>query len=212
MIKIKTFVFNDFQENTNILSDESNKCILLDPGCFFEQEIKELENFLNANNLIPEMIVNTHCHVDHILGNSYLVNKYNLPVYAHEADEKLITTAKEYAKLFGLNISSPPAITSYLNEGDTLSFGNSKLEVMHVPGHSPGSLAFYHPGQKFIIAGDVLFYGSIGRTDLPGGNYDTLINSIKQKMLILPGDVVVYPGHGPVTSIQQEHDTNPFLQ
>ena len=212
MVKIKSFVFNDFQENTIVLSDESNRCIFIDPGCFVEQERKELDNFLKDNNLTPEMIVNTHCHVDHILGNNYLVDKYNLPVYAHVSDEKLIATAKEYAKLFGLNISSPPAVTSYLKDGDTLSFGNSSLSVIHVPGHSPGSIALYHLEQKFIIAGDVLFYGSIGRTDLPGGNYDMLINSIRQKLLTLPGDVIVYPGHGPVTTIQQEHDTNPFLQ
>ncbi len=212
MIKIKYFVFNDFQENTFVLFDESNRCIIIDPGCFMNQEKTELEDFLQSNNLVPEKIVNTHSHVDHILGNSYLVDKYNLPVYAHEADEMLISTAREYAKLFGLTISQPPVINQFLKDNDELTFGNSSLKVMHVPGHSPGSLAFYSVEQKFVISGDVLFYGSIGRTDLPGGNYDLLINSIKQKLLKLPGDTEVYPGHGPVTTIQQEHDTNPFLQ
>ena len=211
MISIKTFVFNPFQENTIILFDDSNHCIIVDPGMNNETEEKELVSFINNNGLLPQAIVNTHCHVDHILGCVFLKEKYALPFYAHRLELRLIETAQEFGEFFGLKVKQPPVPDTFLEEGKDIILGESTLRVIHVPGHSEGSIALYSESYKFIITGDVLFYGSIGRTDLPGGNYNTLIRSIRGKIMVLPKDVAVFPGHGSNTTIQHEYDTNPFL-
>lgn len=211
MIEIEKFIFNDFQVNTFILSDETNECLIIDPGCFTMQEKNELMDHLNNKKLKPVKIVNTHCHIDHILGNAFIFNNFNIPTAAHKDDQQLLDGVVEYGKVFGFAIENPPGIDEYLEDNSLVKFGKSQLKVLHVPGHSRGSIALYSSDQKFIIAGDVLFYGSIGRTDLPGGDYDTLINSIKTKILTLPEEVTVYAGHGPSTSVRAEINTNPFL-
>ncbi|MBN2348876.1 MAG: MBL fold metallo-hydrolase [Bacteroidales bacterium] len=211
MIQLKVFVFNDFQENSFVLWDHSKSCIIIDPGCSNNAEYKLLESFISENGLKPEMLINTHCHIDHILGNKWAVEKYNIQSYAHNGDLPVFDQAEEYARMFGLTFEPPPVIQNFLEDNQSLHFGNSELKIIHVPGHSQGSIALYAEAEKFIIVGDVLFRGSIGRTDLPGGNYNTIIQSIKTRLLTLPGNTVVYPGHGPVTTIKNEHDTNPFL-
>ncbi len=211
MIKVQKFVVNPFQENSFLLYDETGECIFVDIGSYTVEEKKEVLYFIENNKLKPVKIVNTHCHVDHLLGNSFFKNKYKVPVAAHAGDEFLIANAVEHGSMFGFEVEEPPGIDEYLEEGKPLVFGNSALEIFHVPGHSPGSAAFYSAGDKFVIAGDALFNGSIGRTDLPGGNYDTLISSIREKLMTLPEDVKVYCGHGPETTIGEENRTNPFI-
>lgn len=211
MIQIKTLVFNPFQENTYLLSDETNECIIVDAGCYTAQEFDLLVNYLAKNNLKPVKLINTHCHVDHVLGISRLMEKYNIQFETHKNEDKIIGEAVQHGKVFGFVLEQPPYPTSYLKEGDEVRVGNSTLKVLEVPGHSQGHIAFYSEEGKFVVAGDVLFRGSIGRTDLTGGDYDQLINSIYKKLLVLDRSTVVYPGHGPATTIGEEIMTNPFL-
>lgn len=211
MISIKKFTFNPLQENTYVLYDETGDCIIVDAGCYFSYEKEELVSFIEESGLNPVKLVNTHCHFDHILGITFCRTKYKVPFYMHQDDEFLIERAVTQGQMFGLPLEPVDPPDGWIEEGDKISFGNSWLEAIHVPGHAPGSLVFYHPGQKFVIAGDVLFKGSIGRTDLPQGSYEQLIDNIKNKLLILPEDTMVYCGHGPETSIGAEKDSNPFL-
>lgn len=211
MTKIKTFVFNSFQENTFLLYDETNECIIIDAGCNEEHEFEAIDKFIEENNLILRSIVNTHCHIDHIMGNAYLVNKYKVPSVAHKDDMPLLERSNDMALAFGFKVEEPPVPNQFVNEGEKVTFGNTELEVRHVPGHSPGSIALYCEKDKFVIVGDVLFSGSIGRTDLPGGDYDTLIASINDKLFTLPTDTEVYPGHGEKTTVAHEKSTNPFF-
>ena len=211
MITIKPFVFNPFQENTFVVYDETNEAIIVDAGCYADNEKKILASFISDNQLKPVLTVNTHCHIDHVVGINYVKENYQIPLQTNKNEEMLLQASLEQGKIFGLNMDTPPAIDHYISDGDTIKFGNSELSVISVPGHSPGSVALYSMPDKAIIVGDVLFDGSIGRTDLPGGSYDTLINSIRTKLMVLPDDVTVYPGHGPSTTIGKEHDTNPFL-
>ncbi|MFC2151344.1 MBL fold metallo-hydrolase [Bacteroidota bacterium] len=211
MTRIKSFVFNPFQENTYLLYDETNECIIIDAGCNDEHEFVQLDRFIAEKNLTLKSIVNTHCHIDHIMGNAHLVNKYNVPTIAHKEDMPLLERSNDMALAFGFNVQEPPKPTQFVVENDKIEFGNTILKVKHVPGHSPGSIALYNEKDQFVIVGDVLFQGSIGRTDLPGGNYDTLISSIKEKLFILDGAVEVYPGHGEKTTIEHEKNTNPFF-
>ncbi|MEA3316478.1 MAG: MBL fold metallo-hydrolase [Bacteroidota bacterium] len=209
MINIKNFVFNAFQENTFVLYDDTKECVIVDAGCSSENENLQLKNFINEKGLIPKLLINTHCHIDHILGNSFVANEYNINSLAHPDDLFLIERSQEMALGFGLNLNKPPVPNNIPDK--EISFGNSKLKIMHVPGHSPGSIALYSEDDKFVLVGDVLFNGGIGRTDLPGSDYDTLINSIKGKLFSLDNDFVVYSGHGPSTTIEKEKRENPFL-
>ncbi|MDY6800584.1 MAG: MBL fold metallo-hydrolase [Bacteroidota bacterium] len=211
MLKIKTFVFNPFQENTIILYDETKECVIIDAGNNDLNEKNQLFTFIEENTLNPKYILNTHCHIDHIMGNADVIEKYNIPSIAHKEDLPLIERAKDMALAFGFNVKEPPKPNKFVLNGDEIKFGNSMLEVRHVPGHSPGSVAFIANDERFAIVGDVLFKGSIGRTDLPGGDYNTLISSIKQKLFSLNDDFIVYPGHGDSTTIHHERNTNPFL-
>jgi hydroxyacylglutathione hydrolase len=211
MIKVQKFVFNPFQENSYLLYDETGECILVDMGSYTVEEKKEVLFFIENNKLKPVLIANTHCHVDHLLGNSFFKNKFKTTVAAHRYDEYLLENAVEHGKVFGLEVEAPPKIDLYLQEGERITFGKSFLEILHVPGHSSGSIAFYSRTGNFVLSGDVLFSGSIGRTDLPGGDYDTLMESIRTKLLVLPPEVVVYCGHGPETTIGEENDINPFI-
>jgi hydroxyacylglutathione hydrolase len=211
MIKIKTFIFNPFQENTYLLSDETGDCIIIDPGCYDPDEKKTLSDYIAQNNLKCKILVNTHCHIDHILGNAYIESLYHPEIAAHNNDVFLLDDANKYAQIFGFVVDQPPAPTMFLKENTELKFGNSTLKILHVPGHSPGSIALYSPEQNFVIVGDVLFRGSIGRTDLTKGNYDHLLESIYKKLMTLPPDTVVFSGHGPKTTIHEEALSNPFL-
>lgn len=211
MIKLKTFVFNAFQVNTYVLHDETNEAIIVDPACESDKEKEQLISHINSNNLKPRYIANTHGHVDHLLGVNTISEYYKIPFYLHADDNFLLSGSVESAKMFGLKLDRIPQADKSINESNKLEFGNSTMEILHIPGHSPGSLVFYSMKDSFLIAGDVLFYGSIGRTDLPGGDYETLISGIKSKLLPLPQKTIVFSGHGQHTSIGHEHDTNPFL-
>lgn len=211
MINIQAFTFNpSFFENTYLLYDDTQECIVVDPGCFFKEELNEISDFISRKNLKVVKLINTHCHIDHVLGNAYIQNTYKVPLYIHKLDLELFYAVKTYAELYGFGGYQEGEVNGYLEEGQEVTFGNSSLKVLFVPGHAPGHIALYHEEQKFCIGGDVLFDGSIGRTDLPGGNYDTLISSIHNKLFPLPDDVVVYTGHGPSTTIGKEKATNPF--
>jgi hydroxyacylglutathione hydrolase len=211
MISIKPFVFNAFQVNTLILHDETNECIVIDAACYTQQEKQSLSRYIEENNLKPVKLVNTHCHIDHILGNNYLADRYNLKLEAHEADKFLVDEGPVHGTMFGFELDEATPISTFLADGDKITFGNSTLEVIHVPGHSPGGIALYSREDQFVITGDVLFCGSIGRTDLPGGDYDVIMESLTQKLLTLPPDTTVLPGHGPSTTIASEIATNPFI-
>lgn len=211
MINIKTFAFNSFQVNTYVLSDETKECIIVDPACYTPKEKEILDQYIASNRFKPVKIINTHGHVDHVLGMRHLHEKYKLPLEMHEKDIPLLVDAQKFGIIFGFQVEEPPVITGYLNEDKEVTFGNSSLKVLYVPGHSSGSVAFFNPSQKFVITGDVLFKGSIGRTDLLGGDYDQLMDSIYKKIMTLPADTEVFPGHGPSTTIHDEALSNPFL-
>ncbi len=211
MIKVTTFEFNPFRENTYILSDETNECIIIDAGCYTTEEQDELVNFITENNLKPIKLIDTHSHIDHILGNKFIMEKYNLPLQLHQLEVEGLKQAHIYGTMWGINMQPSPDPTSFLDEGDVVSFGTSTLKVLFTPGHSIASISFYSKENNFILSGDVLFNQSIGRTDLPGGNFETLINSIRTKLFTLPDDTTVYSGHGGPTKIGFEKKHNPFL-
>ncbi|MFH2142371.1 MAG: MBL fold metallo-hydrolase [Bacteroidota bacterium] len=211
MITVKKFVFNPYQVNTYVLFDETGKCVIIDPGCYFDKEHYVIESFISAHMLIPEKILITHGHFDHILGNTYISNKFGVEIFINKNDLEIYKQSCQYAKLYGLSIENPIIPSGYISHNEIIDFGNSELISLHCPGHSPGSIVFYCVKQKFIVAGDVLFAGSVGRTDLVGGDMDTLIESIKEKLLILEDDTVVYCGHGEQTTIGNERRHNPFL-
>lgn len=212
MIKVDVLVFSPFQENTYILSDETKECVIVDPGCLGEQENAKLVEFIDLWNLKPVKTIFTHLHLDHVFGSRFVKNHYKIPMVAHADDEGVLKNTREYATMFGISMDDDPAsIDQYVGHGDTLQFGNSELAVRHVPGHSPGGVVYYSEADKICIAGDVLFRLSIGRTDLPGGNHQQLIEAIQQQVFTLPADTVVFPGHGGSTTIGFERENNPFF-
>lgn len=211
MIQIKKFTFNPVQENTLVVYDETNECAIIDAGCYFENERKELDSFIGGNKLKPVRLITTHCHFDHIMGITHCRTRYHLPFQIHPDELSLVEQAVEHGDRFGIPMEPLDAPDSFFQEGDRITFGNSYLQVIAAPGHSPGGVVFYNPEQKLLIAGDVLFYGSIGRTDLPGGSYNQLVDNIKSKLLTLPDETLVYCGHGPETTIGFEKKNNPFL-
>lgn len=209
---IKTFTFNPFQENTYLIFDETNEAVLIDAGCIFDAEKHQLKKFIEQNNLTLKRLINTHLHLDHQFGNKFIFDTYGLSPEACVEDEYLLENVIAQALTFGLPIEEEAqALGEYIVEDQYIKFGNSSLKAIHVPGHSPGSLAFYSEKDGVIFAGDVLFQGSIGRTDLPKGDYATLILSITKKLLPLPDSTVVYCGHGPTTTIGNEKVNNPYL-
>ncbi|HKJ43296.1 MAG TPA: MBL fold metallo-hydrolase [Sunxiuqinia sp.] len=211
MIQIKKFTFNPIQENTYVLYDETGECIIVDAGCYFDYEREELDKFIADNKLNPVKLVNTHCHFDHIIGINHCRATYKVPFYAHPEDNFLVERIVESGDRFGVSVEPVDPPDHPLQEGKQVTFGDSTLEVIHVPGHAPGHVVLHHPDQQFLIAGDVLFYGSIGRTDLPKGSFEQLVENIKTKLFPLPDETVVYAGHGPETSIGFEKQSNPFL-
>ncbi|MBN2276025.1 MAG: MBL fold metallo-hydrolase [Bacteroidales bacterium] len=211
-MKIKTFIFNEFQVNTYVLSDETRECLIIDPGCNDSLHKSELREYILSESLKPTMLVNTHGHIDHIAGNRFVHDAFGILPAIHEQDRFLLGLAQHFADLFGFTTELSPEPAKILNEGDEICFGKTVLKVFHIPGHSPGSIVLYSEEEKMVIAGDVLFSGSVGRTDLPGGDHYTLIRGIREKLMTLPRETVVYPGHGPSTTIGEEYDTNPFLR
>ncbi|HLG02457.1 MAG TPA: MBL fold metallo-hydrolase [Bacteroidia bacterium] len=211
MITIKTFTFNPFYENTYVLSDETGECVIIDPGCHIAEEEKELEAYITENKLRPVKLLNTHCHVDHVFGNYFVATHWKTGLEMHRDDLGVLQSYPQVCKMYGFPGGPQPDPVAWLQEGDEVKFGNAVLRVLFTPGHSPGSISFYNAAQKFVIAGDVLFQGSIGRSDLPGGNFETLAASIREKLYTLPDDVQVYPGHGAPTTTGYEKKTNPFV-
>ncbi len=212
MIKVDVLPINPWQENTYILSDETGECVIIDPGCLSAEEKQQVADFITSNKYKPVRLLQTHLHLDHVFGSAFIAETYNLGLEAHEGDKFLIDQTVSYAQQFGMEVDkNPPPISNYLNEGDKVSFGQSELEVFHVPGHSPGGIVFYSEVDKIAIVGDAIFRESIGRTDLPGGDFDTLINGLKSKILTLDDDVELYPGHGPSSKVGHERLNNPFL-
>jgi glyoxylase-like metal-dependent hydrolase (beta-lactamase superfamily II) len=211
MLQIQGFTFNPFQENTYLIINEQKLCWIVDPGMFDSNETNFLFNYIEENGLKPQSIINTHTHIDHILGVTEVMNRYNIPFGVHEKDMPVLNAAVSSAMMFGLPFNNTPKPTFFIGDNDAIQLGDDTIEVRFTPGHSPGSVVFYHAAGNWVIGGDVLFQGSIGRTDLPGGNFDTLINSIRTQLFTLPDETVVYPGHGPATDIGNEKENNPFL-
>lgn len=212
MANVVKLTFNDFQENTYIVYDDTGECIIFDPGCFRKEEEEELVAKLKELGLSPVRLINTHCHLDHVFGNKFVAEHYQLGLEIHRGELPVLEAVPQICMMYGLPPAAPsPSPSRFIEEGDVIEFGETRLEVLFTPGHSPASISFYCRESGFVIAGDVLFYGSIGRTDLPGGDFDTLIRNIKEKILVLPDDTIVYPGHGPKTTVAFERANNPFL-
>ena len=211
MLNFKVFTFNAFQENTYLLWDETKEAVIVDPGCYEDFEKEELVSFIEENDLKPVRLLNTHCHIDHALGNFFIQNKYKLKLEAHQLEKQILAAIPTYATNYGFGNYQSTEIEVELNEGDEVLFGNTKLNILFLPGHAPGHIVFLDKETKNCFVGDVLFKGSIGRTDLPGGDFDTLIKSIKGKLFLLEDDIIAHPGHGPSTTIGVEKRTNPFL-
>ncbi len=208
---VQTFIFNSFQLNTYLIFDETKEAIIIDAGNSNTKENNQLFDFILQENLTVKGLYYTHAHVDHILGNNSIIEKYNLIASSHIDSVLFFETASSYANNLGLEINNPIIPKNYIDDGDVIEFGNSKLEVISTPGHADGSLCFYSKESQFVIVGDVLFRDSIGRTDLPTGDYDKLMESIKNKLFTLPNNVKVLPGHGPSTTIGYEKMNNPFI-
>lgn len=211
MINIHYFTFGPFQENTYILWDETKECVIIDPGNTGAGEHKKLSDFISEKTLKPVRLILTHAHIDHINGNKYIHDTYNLLPEVHKDDVYFIEKHQATADMYGIPVEQSPMPGAFIKEGDVIRFGNSELQTIHTPGHSPGSISFYNKAEGFIIGGDVLFYGSIGRSDLPMGNHETLIKSIKEKFFPLGDAMKVYSGHGMATTVGFERMNNPFL-
>lgn len=211
MLAVKVFIFSPLQENTYVLYNESRDCIIIDPGCYYDFEQDELASFIDNNALTPRLLLNTHCHLDHVFGNKQVAEKYGLKPHLHEKEKIVLDNAAVAGLRWNLPFDNYGGDVNYLRENDIVRLADDELEVFFTPGHSPGSIVFYCKKQGFVIGGDVLFRMSIGRTDLPGGDHQTLLNSIRKKLFTLPEDVKVYPGHGDPTTIGFEKRNNPFL-
>jgi len=210
-MKIHRFTFNEFEENTYILYDETGECAIIDPGCSNEQERNQLDAYISAEGLQPTLLINTHGHIDHIYGLNHVHEKYTLDLHIHQGEKVVIDMAPQIGQMYGIPFEPVDVPMHHIDENDMAKFGNTELEIFFTPGHSPASICFFHRESAQLIAGDVLFQGSIGRTDLPGGDYDTLIGSIVDNLLQLGDQVIVYPGYGPETTIGAERRSKPFL-
>lgn len=212
MLSIHRFEFNPVQENTYVLYNGQGDCAIIDPGCYYGSERRQLKAFIEAKKLRPEYLINTHCHLDHVFGNQFVSETWNLPLHLHETEKMVLAFAPKSAEMYGLPFDNYNGEMICLNEGDVITLGDDALSVLLTPGHSPASLSFYCQKDGFLISGDVLFSGSIGRTDLPGGSFEELEKSIKTKLYTLPEETKVYPGHGRGTTIGFEKYNNPFVR
>jgi len=210
-MEVFKLVFSPIEVNTYILSDGSGQCAVIDCGCYDRSEFEKLVGFIKSKNITPALLINTHCHLDHIFGNRMFLEKYNLGTYCHKDEELNRKDSIYIASVFGMKMENPPEPQGLIEEGSKIKFGNTQLNALFVPGHTSGSLAFYCEKDKMVFTGDALFSGSIGRTDLKGGDYDMLITSIREKLFTLPPDTLVYPGHGNPTTIGNEMLTNPYF-
>jgi glyoxylase-like metal-dependent hydrolase (beta-lactamase superfamily II) len=210
-MEVFKLVFSPIEVNTYVIADETKDCAIIDCGCYDRSEFDELVRFIEERGLNPVLLLNTHCHLDHVFGNRFVLEKYNLRPMASREDEKNRRKAVQHAALFGLSMKEPPEPLVFIDDLQLISFGTTELVALHVPGHSAGSMAFYCEKDGCVFTGDALFAGSIGRTDLEGGNHDILINSILCRLFVLPMSTIVYPGHGGSTTIERERMTNPHF-
>ena len=206
------FVFNPYEVNTYVVAASDGQCAIVDPACCSPEEQSALKSFIADKELRPTWLINTHGHFDHVIGNAFVCRTWSVKNAAHRDDLFLMEHAYRQGEIFGFSVEQPPTPTVFLGEGDTVAFDDVSLQICHIPGHSPGSIVICSPEQKWVISGDVLFNGSIGRSDLPGGDFDLLIEGIETKLMTLPPETMVYPGHGPKTSIEWERKHNPFLR
>ncbi len=212
-MEIKTFTFNPFQENTYIIYDTTNECIIVDPGCYTSKEKAILKQFITKNKLKPVKLINTHCHIDHILGNKFVSEEWNIDLYMHKEDLLLLENASNIAEIYGFEDYEPSPLPKYfLSQKKKITFGKSNFNVLFTPGHAPGHICLYNKKNNILISGDLIFQKSIGRTDLPGGDYETLINSIKKNILPLPDETQIFCGHGPSSILNFEKQHNPYLK
>lgn len=212
IMKIHCLNFSPIEVNTYVIDDEQDACALIDCGCYNTDEFARLLHFLEGKNLQPGWLLNTHCHLDHVFGNRFMKEKFNLLTHAHSLEQAVLESGPDHARLFGLDMDAPPPIGHVLSDGQEITIGRLKVKVLHVPGHTPGHVTFYLEEEKTLFTGDVLFSGSIGRTDLPGGNHEQLMQGIRHTLLPLPAETTVYPGHGPATTLGHEKEHNPYLQ
>ena len=210
-MKIKSFTFNPYAENTYVLYDDTSECVIVDPGCYGRSEERILEEFIAKEKLHPVRLINTHCHIDHVFGVPFVTGKYDLDLEIHKGELIVLNYTEQVGRMYGTPTEQMPEPGGFLDENDVIAFGRTKLEILFTPGHSPASICFFNRAEGQLISGDVLFKGSIGRTDLPGGDYETLMQSIFEKLMALDDDVVVYPGHMDPTTIGAERRNNPFL-
>lgn len=212
MLSVKAFTFSPVQENTYVLYNEKGDCCIIDPGCYFSEEKEELKNAITQLGLSPVLLLNTHCHLDHVFGNQFVHETWGLTLHIHEKEKPVLDFAPQSGQMWQLPFDNYNGPLLFLEPGNPVRLGEEELQVLFTPGHSPGSVAFYHEAGSYVIGGDVLFNGSIGRTDLPGGDFKTLINSIQTRFFTLPDETRVYSGHGPVTTIGFEKMNNPFVK
>lgn len=212
MLTVKQFTFSPVQENTYVIYNEQDECCIIDPGCYFGNERNELKEFIQETGLLPKYLLNTHCHLDHVFGNKFVHDTWGLTLHLHEKEKVVLDYAPTSGLNWGLPFDNYKGDLIYLREGDTIRLGEDRFIILFTPGHSPGHIVFYCPEQHFVINGDVLFRRSIGRTDLPGGNFDTLAKSIREQLYTLPGETIVYCGHGPETTVGEEKRNNPFVK
>jgi hydroxyacylglutathione hydrolase len=212
MLTVQPFTFNPVQENTYVLYNEKGECCIIDPGCYFASEEQALAGFIQQNKLTPVLLLNTHCHLDHIFGNKFIHRTYQLRLHLHPLEKAVLEYGPASGQAWQMPFDNYDGDLVFIDEGQTIRIGEDELHVLFTPGHSPGSISLYDKEAKFVISGDVLFQGSVGRTDLPGGNFRLLEESIKTKLYTLPEDTIVYPGHGESTTIGDEMKTNPFVK
>jgi glyoxylase-like metal-dependent hydrolase (beta-lactamase superfamily II) len=210
-MQVHKFTFNPLQENSFVVTDNNKNCVIIDPGCYLQEEKEALKRFIESNNLKVRALLNTHAHLDHIMGNAFVKRSFDVDLYLHKEDVVTLNMGEQSSMLYGLDLfENSPQPDQFMKEGDRLEFGDIVFDVIFGPGHAPGHVAFYNKEEKLLINGDILFKGSYGRVDLPGGDFQTLKNTIQDKLFHLPDDTLVYTGHGPETTIGAEKGSNPI--
>ena len=212
MFTVASFTFSPIAENTYLLYNETGDCIIIDPGCYFGNERVALQDYITEYSLRPKYLLNTHCHLDHVFGNKFVHDTWQLELYIHPNEQPVLAFAPEAGVQWGMPFDNYKGPLHFLREGEQVRLGDDALNVLFAPGHSPGHICFYCAAQGFVIDGDVLFKQSVGRTDLPGGNHETLLNSIRTVLYTLPDETVLYPGHGATTTVGFEKKNNPFVR